>query len=69
MGSGRALTLFNGTQFFFEVDIERGGSHLFLFEIKYWRNARWAEMTDQGDFVVLKVLKPCIKSLGWRKRE
>ena len=26
----QALALFNGTQLFFEVDIKRGGSHLFL---------------------------------------
>ena len=33
MGFEQALTLFNGAQFFFEVDIERGSSHLFLLRL------------------------------------
>ena len=32
-GVEQALTLFNGAQFFFEVDIERGGGHLFLLRL------------------------------------
>ena len=33
MGIEQALTLFNGAQFFFEVDVERGGCHLFLLRL------------------------------------
>ena len=34
MGLEQALTLFDGAQFFFEVDIERGGCHLFLLKLR-----------------------------------
>jgi len=66
MGVELALTLFNGAQFLLEVDIERGGGHLFLPKIEYGRGLRWAETAYQGDFVVLKVLEPCVEGLSWR---
>ena len=27
---------------------------------------RWAETAYQGDFVVLKILEPCVEGLSWR---
>lgn len=61
-----ALTLFDSAQFFFEVNIKRGGSHLFLLSLGVSGGSRWAETTNQGDFVVLKILEPRVKSLSWR---
>lgn len=60
-----ALTLFDSAQFFFEVNIKRGGSHLLLLSLGVSGGSRWAKTTNQGDFVVLKILEPRVKSLSW----
>ena len=31
-----------------------------------WAGVRWAEVTYQSDFVILKILEPCVECLSWR---
>ena len=74
------LTLLDGAQFLLEIDVERGSSHLFLYDEKSGirKSGCVCEksddddglriLTDQRDFIMMKVLKPLVNSIRCAKQ-